>query len=248
MTSTVLLTATVRPNTQLFVAQADPEARLRQYRRAIALWSEMAQASDVDLVVVETSNAGPDTILREVPFPMRSRIRVLSYEATDSSDGAGKGPLEVDAIRRGLAVVEQDFGDTRTVYKATGRLVLTNAAALVRDLGATTLRIRMTADRSFADARFLGCPVAVWERVLLADTDHIDERGGVYLEHVFAGSVARAAATRTISLERFPTRPSFEGQSGSTGKIYTSRGLRTPKRLRRLGEDLLAAIAARKQV
>lgn len=248
MTSTVLLTATVRPNTELFVAQADPETRLAQYRTAIARWADLVRSSDVDLVVVETSGAQPTSLLSDVPSPLRSYVRVISYEAADTDNARGKGPFEVEAIRRGLAAISQESGDDRTVYKGTGRLVLSNAGALVQDLGSRSVRIRMTADRSFADTRFLGGTVATWHRVLLDDTDQIDELAGIYLEHVVAGSVARAAAMRSINLERLPQRPVFDGQSGSTGETYTSQYLRTPERLRRLGEDLLASIAARKQV
>lgn len=247
MTSTVLLTATVRPNTQLFLTQSDPAERLAQYRRAIARWAEDLEPIDAELVVVETSGAGRDELLTEIPKARRSAVAVLSYNAGEVLGAVGKGTLEAEAIRRGLEMVLRESGADRTVYKATGRLVLANARLLVQDLGPQAVRVRMTADRTFADTRFIGGSLAAWSRVLLADADRIDEPRGVFLEHVVAGSVGRAAALKDVALDRFPVRPLFDGQSGSTGQVY-GRGLRSVESLRRLAESALAAAAARKQV
>ncbi|MGN7190383.1 hypothetical protein [Curtobacterium sp. MCBA15_004] len=248
MTSTVLLTAAVTPNTQLHVAQSDPAVRLEQYKIAIARWVDLVRSSKAELVVVETSGVDPDEILTLVPGPLRPGVRVMTYQAPPPINDVGKGPMEVDAIRRGLAAVALECGEDRTVYKATGRLVLANAARLVRRLEPHEVAVRMTVDRSFADTRFLGASVAVWRDVLLADVGHIDERAGVFLEHVVAGSVARASAIGVVDIARFPERPVFAGQSGSTGKVYDGRAVRVAEGLRRRGESLLASFAGRKQV
>lgn len=246
--STILLTATVRPNTHLHLAQADPAVRLAQYQHAIGVWAAQAVACDAELFVVETSGARPADLLSSVPVRTRSDIRVLSHEAGSSERAGGKGLFEAEAIRHGAEAVAQELGTDRTIHKATGRLVLTNATHLVRALPPEVVQIRMTTDRTFADTRFIGAAASVWLRVLLADAEHIDEPNEVYLEHVVAGSVARAAAMKTIRVERFPRRPSFEGQSGSTGRNYRGGGSPLLSRLARIGEDGLAALAARKQV
>lgn len=248
MTSTVLLTATVRPNTQLFLARSDPAERLAQYRRSIAHWAEGLQPIDADLLVVETSGADPDELLAEVPVARRSEIRVLSYDAGEALGAVGKGTLEAEAIRRGLEIVRSESGGGHTVYKVTGRLVLTNARRLVQDLGPRAARVRMTVDRTFADTRFLGGSIGVWDRVLLADVDRIDEPRGVFLEHVVAGSLGRAVALKDVAVERFPVRPLFDGRSGSTGQLYSRRRPRPVESVYRLAETALTAVAARKQV
>jgi hypothetical protein len=247
-TSTVLLTATVRPNTQLYVAQADPLVRLGQYQRAIASWVDAVEAADADLFIVETSGATADDLLLNVPVASRASINVLSFDAGDTKADRGKGRIEAEAILHGLSAIQQTSGAGGTVYKGTGRLVVRNAARILRRLPPEAVQIRMTADRSFADTRLLGASIGTWQQVVLADRDYIDEMRGVFLEHTVAASVGRAAALKTIQIQRFSQRPSFDGQSGSTGRQYRSAGQGPGAILRRIAEGRLAALAARKQV
>ncbi|MBF4584901.1 hypothetical protein [Curtobacterium sp. VKM Ac-2887] len=246
MTGTVLLTATVRPNTTMYLVQHDPAARLEQYRRAISSWATQLEATSFDLTVVETSGATATELLSAVDPRLRSRIRTIQYDPSESDASRGKGRLEADAIACGVAAIEDSDPD-QSIYKSTGRLVLRNARRLVRPIPLDAVRVRMTLDRSFADTRFVGAHAQVWRTILLADTAAVDEEAGIYLEHVLAGAVARAAALQQIRIERFPERPHFVGQSGSTGRRYR-RGLTSAlPTLPLLAERGLARLASRKQ-
>ncbi|MBT1675197.1 hypothetical protein KK087_02970 [Curtobacterium flaccumfaciens pv. flaccumfaciens] len=247
MTGTVLLTATVRPNTTMNLVQHDPDARLAQYRHAIGVWAAQLDGTSFGLTVVETSGATATQLLSSVDAGSRHRIRVVQYDPTESDPSRGKGRLEADAIVHGLASIEQASGSDQSIYKSTGRLVLRNARRLVVPIPSRTVRVRMTLDRSFADTRFVGARAHDWRTVLLADAAAIDEEAGVYFEHVLAAAVARSAALKQIRVEHFPERPYLTGQSGSTGRRYGRGFASSVPALSLLAERGLAVLASKKQ-
>lgn len=247
MTGTVLLTATVRPNTTMYLVQHDPDARLEQYRHAISTWATQLDGTSFDLTVVETSGATTTELLSSVDPRLRRRILVIQYDPSASDASRGKGRLEADAIGHGIAAIERDSGTDQSIYKSTGRLVLRNARRLVLPIPHDAVRVRMTLDRSFADTRFIGADAQTWRRVLLADTAAIDEQAGIFFEHVLAGAVARSAALQQTRIERFQERPEFAGQSGSTGRRYRRALTSAVPALSFLAERGLARLASRKQ-
>ena len=244
---TVLLTATVRPNTGLFVAQADPAVRLLQYRQAIsAIRSQLDER--VDLVVVETSGEATADLTELLPEKDRAMTRVVSFDPTTSEVDRGKGRVEADAIRFAVEGIIRSSGRDATIHKMTGRLVLENPSQVLLPVLGPVVRVRTTADRSFVDTRLMTGRAQEWLDVILAETTLIDEPAGVYLEHAVAASLARSAALKQIRLERFPVRPRIVGQSGSTGKFYGAGPGRFKRRLIELFEDRLSRLASHKQV
>lgn len=247
MTGTVLLTATVRPNTTMYLTQHDPDARREQYRHAISTWASQLEGTTFGITVVETSGATATELLSSVDPRLRHRIRVVQYDPFESDASRGKGRLEADAIAHGIAAIERDSGPDQSIYKSTGRLVLRNARRLVLPIPHDAVRVRMALDRSFADTRFVGAGAQTWRGVLLADAVAIDEEAGIYFEHVLAGAVARSAALQQIRIERFRERPDFVGQSGSTGRRYRRGLVSAVPALSLLAERGLADLASRKQ-
>lgn len=244
---TVLLTATVRPNTNLFVAQSDPGVRLLQYRRAInAIRSQLDDR--VDLVVVETSGEGTADLTEHLTERDQSLTRVVSFDPTSSEADKGKGRVEADAIRFAVEGIIRTSGRDTTIHKMTGRLVLENSSQVLLPVLGPIVRVRTTADRSFVDTRLMTARAQEWMDVVLAETTMIDERAGVYLEHAVAASLARSAALKQIRLERFPVRPRLLGQSGSTGESYGAGPGRFKRQLIELFEDRLSRLASHKQV
>lgn len=248
---TVLLTATVRPNTNLFVAQADPAVRLLHYQQAIsAIRSQLDER--VDLVVVETSG-GATADLTELLTELltdrdRALTRVVPFDPSTSEADKGKGRIEADAIRFAVGGIIRSSGRDATIHKLTGRLVLENPSQVLLPVLGPVVRVRTTADRSFVDTRLMTGRAQEWLDVILAETTMIDERAGVYLEHAVAASLARSAALKQIRLERFPVRPRIVGQSGSTGEFYGAGSGRFKRRLIELFEDRLSRLASHKQV
>ncbi|WIB67967.1 hypothetical protein DEI93_02685 [Curtobacterium sp. MCBD17_035] len=243
----VLLTATVHPNVSDGIHVVDPEIRLAQYRTAIADWESWSSRLGFRLALVETSGAPADRLLSEVPPAGRPAIDVVHYAPSSEEVTAGKGRIESAAVIHAISALVAD--DALTVFKCTGRLRIANPQAVISAVGAASVRLRMTLDRTFADTRLIGAAAHVWRDVLLKDREVLDDTGGIYLEHLVAAEVARASALSQIAIERFPSRPLFIGLSGSTGRTYVGR--RFPALGARLiggSERLLGSLAARKQV
>lgn len=244
---TVLLTATVRPNTSLFVAQPDPAVRLLQYRQAIsAIRSQLDE--QVDLVVVETSGEATAELTELLPEKDRALIRVVSFDSTTSEVDRGKGRVEADAIRFAVEGIIRSSGQDTTIHKMTGRLGLENPSQVLRPVLGPVVRVRTTADRSFVDTRLMTGRAQEWLEVILAETTMIDESAGIYFEHAVAAALARSAALKQIRLERFPVRPRITGQSGSTGEVYGAGPGKVKRQLLELFEDRLSRLASHKQV
>ncbi len=249
MPDTVLMTATVRPNTDLFVTQSDPSLRLRQYQEAISSMRSSLRP-ETDLAIVETSGVGPSQLTALVAPQHRATIRVINFDAMNSDSTQGKGRIEADAVRHAVGVIAATAGtsSTTTVHKVTGRLVIENASEVFSSIDGPVVRARSTMDRSFVDTRVVSARIEEWMTVVLRDADAVDERAGVFLEHAVAAALARAAALHRIRLERFPVRPRIRGQSGSTGAAYRGGPPRAASNVTRMLERGLAGLAARKQI
>ncbi|MCM3521966.1 hypothetical protein [Curtobacterium sp. P97] len=247
MSDTVLMTATVQPNTNIFVSQSDPEMRMRQYQEAIAAMRTGISKS-VDLVIVETSGADPSSLTALLSPAGRTATRVINFDATESDPERGKGRVEADALRHAIRIVRDQKGALATVHKVTGRLIVANAARIFAALPGPIVRVRSTLDRTFVDTRVISARAQEWESVVLRDSAFIDESSGVYLEHTVAASLAHAAALKQIRLERFPARPRIWGQSGSTGGTYSGGPNSAVSGAWGWIERQLAEVASRKQV
>lgn len=243
----VLLTATVTPNVSDHLVVSDPGLRLRQYQNAIAGWYRALGATDFSLAVVETSGAPKDEVLAQLPQSERSRVPFFHHLPTNDQLRRGKGAVELAAIEHALNTHDALVPES-TVYKCTGRLTLLNVAHTVATLAPTSVRVRMTLDRSWADTRLVGATVQTWRDVLVPGAHKIDDDRNRYFERVMAAQLAPRLALGELQLERFPSRPIFTGVSGTSGRSYSPQLSRAKERVWRPLEDLLARVAARKQV
>ncbi len=243
----VILTATVTPNSLKQLRIVDPAERLRQYRLSIKAWSLLPQDVVSQLIVVETSGADGAELLGEVPANRRSNVTVHSYSPSPGEIRLGKGAMEWGAIRHVLTS-EPEIESTATIYKATGRLRLANAARIVEPVPETACRVRMMADRSWADTRLMGASRQIWEGTILPASNQVDDEAGSYIERACAAELSYAAALGRTSILRFARKPLFIGASGSNGRRYTSRGGHIVDGPRQLMEAALARVASRKQV
>lgn len=234
-TDLILLTAAVVPDNAFRVALSDPGVRLGQYRTAIRAWSEVADATKCDLLVVETT--GSADLLRE-------DARVVSFTPSEAARQAGKGAAEAEALEAGVRAA--GLSDRSTIHKATGRLMLRNWDTAIRPV-ASGARVRRVVDRSYVDVRFFSVNAEVWSGYLLGMGAEIDDAGGRYLEHVMAQRLIRAEY-EGVPVERFPERPGLAGSSGTHGKPYGSlkERLLAPVLLR--AENLLSSVGATKQL
>ena len=135
-----------------------------------------------------------------------------------------------------------------TIYKCTGRLPLKNVDPCIEVLGARIVCARMALDRSSTDTRLFGATLETWNQILFVESDQVDDRCGLYYELVVASRLSAALALKKIELRRFPTRPIFEGVSGTSGKRYSPATSRLKNLILQPIEVVLARLAARKQV
>lgn len=247
MQEIMLLTATVRPNVEVRLAVSDPVDRLRQYQEAVAATRARVR-SGVGLVIVETSHARKSDLVARLSAAERKATRVISFDGSSVDAARGKGFVEAAAVQFALSEIVASSGEETTVHKLTGRLVLENAARVLQPADWPVVRVRMTVDRSFADTRLISARAVDWREVVLSESSSIDEPNGVYIEHTVAAGLARAAALRRVSLERFGARPRIIGQSGSTGAAYRGERFRVMANAAYFAEKRIASLAARKQV
>ncbi len=219
VTVVLLLTATVDPGACVMTARADPQARLADYRVALAHWAAAPPSS----AIVFCENSGwPLADFADAAEAMRAAgvdFEQLSFRDATGDPARGKGFGELGIIAHALEHARL-LRDARHVVKATGRYVVHNANALVAMAGATPapdvacdLRNHLTV----ADARvFLATPAFLRDH-LLPRRATVDDRAEVFFEHALAAAVHAALAQGGIW--RMPARPpQLTGVGGSFGQ------------------------------
>jgi hypothetical protein len=214
MTQAVLLTAAVRPDPRFTVALADPDARLRQYVASVREWLRFGEQTGARVVVVETSRSAE--LLNQVPA--LRQLEVIEFEPSDQMADRGKGAVEAGAIDHALAGLANE--GVRTITKVTGRLGIVDASRTLPPLAANSVMVRRTLDRRFVDARLIHATVDVWTDSLRGMAGAVNEVAGTYIEHVVGLRLVQAEFERGTDVLRFPKRPRFRGQSGTTGSQY----------------------------
>jgi hypothetical protein len=239
----VILTAAVTPSVTDHLVVADPDVRRRQYRASIERWAEAAQDHNFSLAVVETSGASE----RSLTEGLRARPSILfrSYTPSDDEVRRGKGAIEMAAL---LSVVADNPWDPEeAVYKCTGRLFVSNAARVVAPLPDSSLRARMTLNRSWIDTRLLGASPSVWRDVIGPAGREVDDNDERPIERQLGIHTSPRLAAGTLTWSRFPERPFFEGVSGTSGQAYSGVRSRLSNVVLSRLEDQLVRLAARKQ-
>lgn len=216
MTHAVLLTAAVTPDPRFRVALSDTEQRLRQYAESIGEWLSFAQTMGAVVVVVETSQS-TDTLRAHIRRP-GDRLEILDYVPSATMVEKGKGSVEAGAIDHAVGVLAGK--GVTAVTKVTGRLRVTNARDVLAPLDPNSVMVRRTLDRRYVDSRLIHASTDVWTGVLHDMALELNDASGTYLEHVAALRLIRAEHERGTSVMRFPRRPRFRGQSGTSGGQY----------------------------
>ena len=217
MTESILLTAAVRPTTNIRVALADHKERRDQYLRAVTGWSRFADQAGLHLAIAETSGAE-----REEVIPAHvDQVEFFSYQPSPELADRGKGALEADTIdyvMNSWARIDPD----RTVHKLTGRLLLANAGKVLKTVGSNSVRVRRTLDRAYCDTRVVTVRVQQWQENYSGMAAEVDDANGRYLEHTLAHRLINAEYSSGLTVEQFAERPSFVGMSGSSGRQYAA--------------------------
>ena len=215
--TTILLTAAVKPNVSGPVALTDTQERLAQYKRASAEWILLSKRMGWNISIVETTGHA-ETLQRAVTSP----VNVIPFTPTLAQRARGKGAVEGAAMDHAVHTLAPNLLPRESLYKCTGRLTVRNAEHLLRSLPPASVVARGTLDLSFIDTRFFGATIDVWQDHFADAWKDVEDLNGYYLEHAVSARILIGLGTRGLSLQRFPARPQFEGQSGSTGSRYGS--------------------------
>lgn len=220
----VLLTAAVTPAPQFGAAVSNPSERLAQYQQALSFWANDSTRCDWKIIVVETTGCPSSQLTARVPSSLLPRIIVVPFETKAELISKGKGSVEAAAIDSALNATDLPITDESTFYKATGRLVVGNAARLLSRLPRNTAMVRRSLDGKYCDSRFFGTTVKFWKDNLSSMGDEVNDDEGRFIEHVLAHRLRDSEYRYGAAIDRFPHRPRIAGQSGTSGQKYGRLG------------------------
>ncbi|KIC59370.1 hypothetical protein RM52_04005 [Microbacterium hominis] len=201
------------------------------------------------MIVVETTGTSRSDFMSGLDDECGRRVEYINYVPSADEAQRGKGAVELRAIDDAIDQLLVGMGD-ETLFKLTGRLIVSNLSRLLIPLPPQTLVARGTLDRTWFDTRLLGARVSLWKDSLCRASALCNDRAGVYVEKALAAQIARDLVLGRIDLVRFPQQPAFSGQSGSTGTTYRGPHILTSLRhtIYLPLESALSRISSRKQI
>lgn len=218
--TTILATASVKcndPNTQIF----DEVTRRENYFNACAWWLRNPVVSR--MVLCENSDDHLlGVMLEEVAAKNCKKFEYLHFNGDSRAafmlgKGFGEGEIIKHAIQHSSLINDLEYG----FYKITGRLTVANFDDIDRRIDATSnvFRLMSTRLRSalMVDTRFFYVQTKFYVDNLLNTFMNVDDRNGVFLEHVFYHELAR-----NPEVSGMPRYPLLQGRSATTGKDYAS--------------------------
>lgn len=215
----VVLTATVTPASSSGLSLSDPNQRRAQYRATAHWWGKEGWRRGFDVLVAENSYDDLDAWLP----PGVGGLRCPMSETPERGKGSGEVGILKSVIRHeGRRLLERPW-----LAKCTGRLTLANPSGVLplEPERSAFVSCRPSADFAEVDARFLVASPSVWDKHLLTFESDIDDRRGLYFEHVLAKGV-NSALLDGVKLRPFRRVPRFRGSSGTSGLKYNSLKVR----------------------
>ena len=210
MKTVVLLTGCINPNGMIYTALNNPEERKVQYVRAIHFYLDK---TNYPIVFAENSNTDISPLFQESIDC--GRLECLSYLGNQNKE-KGKGYGEAEIIEYTLNN-SRFIDDNSIVIKITGRLIINNVCSIIKHLNTQCdfVSCQFHSDLKFADSRLL-CATTAFYHYFLGYKDLINDRDGIYFEHILSSSVLNT----NIRYIPFSEEPIITGESGSTGVTY----------------------------
>lgn len=217
-----MLTMTVNVHEPTGLALSDSTIRRSQYRTSIARWCQLLDHPQDRLVLAENSGADMQGVFGDAYSSLGGRCHVLECPPpTRESVARGKGAMEaemIDYVVARLPLSQQDL-----VTKVTGRLLVVNFGRIhPRDLEPASAVVRGPLGGGYVDTRVLSAHAVVWQQCLAGMNADVDDREGIYLEHVVSDRLNRADRLGQAHIRRFRSRPKLIGSSGTSGNSYSS--------------------------
>lgn len=243
----VVLTAAVVADPRFSVVQSDAADRESQYRRALRWWQCTAADNGWRLVFVESSGYAESTFIDFLCSSDGAPVLYLGFHPTAAQVRRGKGAVESAMMGTAIDALG-DEGFRGTVYKVTGRLVVSNASLIFVDPREDSVICRRVSDFSRIDVRCVGASMRSWELLLKAIEHDIDEQFGGDFGEVLAARVVGLRNSRAVTVSSFARRPNFQGSSGTRGERYDTWALRLRSVVAGRFEGLVSRLVERKSI
>ena len=219
---TLVMTATFRPaaGTPGLVV-TDERERALHYLCALVAWAEASRVHRI--VFAENSNTPFDfSPVRRYLDAAGKEVEFLVFDGNREVGGLGKGYGEGEILAH-LYRHSRMLSASPSFYKVTGRLFVSNFDALSE--ATTTVdafhRKRPKEHRPRplkVVTTFFKCSRALFESRLLQAYAQVDDRAGVFIEHVYYNQL------RDLELPPFGVKPVLVGEQASTGRLYGPYG------------------------
>jgi hypothetical protein len=216
---TLVMTATFRPVDAPGLVVQDEHERTLQYLCALVSWARPAHVRRI--VFSENSNTRFDfsSVVRHLESAGKD-VEVLVFDGNRQSARYGKGYGEGEILEH-VWRHSQLLRAAPAFYKVTGRLFVSNFDALSEatpTLDAFQRKVKQPKDGPPRPCKvvttFFKCSVALFESRLARAYTSVDDRAGVFIEHVYYNQL------RDLELPGPGARPVLVGQQASTGKLY----------------------------
>ncbi len=219
MSVCLLLTATINVGATVHSARNDPATRLADYRQALRFWTSANTVRKI--IFCENSGADLGPLEDVVPRADGPLVEFIGFKAQGIDPRRGKGAGEMGILGHALDVSRLlQPGDH--VLKVTGRHIVANAIALVRQAERSDppdLICNLTRNLTYADSRIFLMREYLMRSHLVSIGDAIDDSLGVHFEHILARAALRSIADGH-HWEMPEVRPDLRGISGTSGKSF----------------------------
>jgi hypothetical protein len=217
---TLVMTATFRPAADTpGLIVSDEQQRLFQYLCALVSWTRVAHVRRI--VFGENSNTTFDfspavRYAEEAGKEMEVLVFDGNREVTRYGKGYGEGEILEHVYRRSRLLQAAP-----AFYKVTGRLFVSNFDAISEATSTPDAFQRKEKQAKDGPPRpckvvttFYKCSLALFGRRLMRAYTQVDDRQGVFIEHVYYNEL------RGVGAPGFAVRPALVGQQASTGRVY----------------------------
>jgi hypothetical protein len=211
----IFITATIRPGSTPFVARNNPDQRRQDYLDGLRSWLE----ADAETDILFCENSGADlTDFRQLAskYSRNGFFCLLSFSGNAGAERFGKGHGELEILKYAFEQMPELSG-YRYILKVSGRYRYRHIARLLRSVSASSADILcdMIVNLIAAETATVAFKPDIASKYLIPYQGELDDRQGVFIEHLMARCVHRALLDGR-SWSPFPCTPVREGYSGTT--------------------------------
>lgn len=211
MSACILLTATIKPLNVPNLKRVNHSLRENDYFEAIKYYAQF----NIPIVFCENSNTRSERII-EVLNNLKVPFEYLTFESKLSIEGKGKGESEILFYAFSNSNI---IKSSANVVKITGRYRVKNFVQQINNIKKDTIYVNLTKNLSYSDSRFFIINSKFYLDYLSKNFDRIDEKIGVYMEHILLSSTLKYIAdyNNWRLLNRYPV---YIGVYGTDNVIY----------------------------